>query len=157
MADNFDQDLNAQELRKQEFRSRYKGSKDLVKLAKIMKAVQETRDRLKEELAMANDELDVIRIEVIPALMEEKGIENFKVEGLGRVSLTADMFVHVKPGAKNELFAWLRKRKLGDLITMQLNSSTLKSFVKGRIKDGKEVPGEYVNVTPYTRASITKG
>lgn len=148
---------NPIELRKKEFRSRYKTNTDLIKLAKVMKAVQDTKERLEEELKMVNAEFDVLRLEIIPSAMENKGLENFTVEGLGRVGLTSDMYVKVASGAQPKLFAWLRKRKLGDLIQETVNSSTLKAFVKGRIETGKDIPKDLVKVTPFTRASITKG
>lgn len=150
-------ELGAVELRKQEFRSRYKDANNLVETAKIMASVQRTQERLKEELAVVNAEFDVLRLEVIPGMMEQQGIESLKVEGLGRLGLTGDMYVHIKPGMKDKLFKWLRARKMGALVTEAVNSSTLKSFVKGRMKDGKELPSEFLNVTPFTRASITKG
>lgn len=155
MDDN--EELGVVEQRKQEFRTRYKGEKDLIKLAKCMAEVQKTQERMKAELAMVNAEFDVLRLEVIPAKMEEKGIENFRVTDLGLVKLTADMYVSPKSGMKDKLYGWLRKNKLGALITETVNSSTLKAFVKERVNKGKTVPNDLLNVTPYTRASITKG
>lgn len=151
-----DEDVGVVEQRKMEFRNRYKDQKDLIKLAKCMKAVQDTRDRLKDELAVANAEFDVLRLEIIPAKMEEKGLENFSVADLGRVGLTADMYVSIKKECKDKFFAWLRKSKMGALIQEGVNSSTLKAFVKNRTLANKPVPKELLNVTPYTRASITK-
>lgn len=157
-----DNELSVVEQRKQEFRNRYKGGEqDLIKLAKIMRGVQDTQERLKEELAIRNAEFDVLRMEIIPEAMEQKGLENFTVEGLcgdraGRVSLTADLLVSTKKGMKDKFFAWLKKNKLGDLIQPNVNSSTLKGFVKKRKLAGKKVPDDLLNITPVTRASITK-
>jgi len=152
-----DQELNEFEQAKQEFRTRYTDNKiDLIKLARVMKAVEDTRDRLKGELKMANAEYDVLRLEIIPTRMEDKGLEHFKVEDLGRVGLSADLYVSVKSGQKDKFFAWLKKNRLGDLIQGAVNSSTLKAFAKRRIKEAKPIPKDLVNVTPYMKATITK-
>lgn len=113
------------------------------------------KERLERELAKCNAFFDVMRFEAIPTEMDKQGIEKIAYAGIGRVSLTADMQVSVKD--KPGLFGWLRKNKLADLIQPTINPSTLKSFIKGRIKDGKKYPAEMLNVNPVTRASITKG
>lgn len=159
------------ERRKDPYRERYKKEQDHMKMARTLSHVEA---RLEEQIALCKDlqaEYDVLRIEVLPDLFDQKGVENLTLDGLsrwdedkrqvvtisGRIGLTGDMFVSVTPGAKDKLFAWLKKRKLGDLIQPGVNSSTLRAFVKNRTKEGKDVPPEGIlNVTPYTRASITK-
>lgn len=130
---------------------------ELLPLIKEMKEYAAKKEALEGELKIINARYDVLRLEVIPERMDSEGIENLKVEGIGRVSLTADMFVSVKGGAKQGLFDWFNSNKLGDLIQPTVNASTLKAFVKRRIKEGKDYPIDFLNVTPITRASITKG
>lgn len=147
-----------EEVRKNEYRRKYKPVRDPVQLARAMRDVQEALDKASAVKTELQAEYDVLRIEMIPDLFEEQGIENLRVEGVGRISLTADMFVSIAPGQKEGLFSWLNKHKLKDLIVPNVNSSTLRAFVKTRTKDGKPLPPEGIlNVTPYTRASITKG
>lgn len=148
------QESNAFEQAKADARAEYVGM-DLKALAFKMKEVQEARDVLKSRLARANAHLDVLRFECIPSKMDETGVEKISYDGLGRVSLTADLQVSVKD--KQGFFGWLKKNKLGDLIQPAVNSSTLKSWLKGRIKDGKKYPTDMLNINPVTRASITKG
>lgn len=143
------------DVRKQNYRQKHDG-KDLEPLVRAMVFVRGKKDDLEAQLAEVNAEFDVLRIELIPAKMEEQGIENIRYEGIGRVSLTADMWCHVQD--KQGLFGWFRKNRLKDLITETVNSSTLKAFVKDRMKAGKATPpAEVLKVEPYTRASITKG
>ena len=140
---------------KDEFRALYKDT-DLLTCVHAMSKLRDRKEKGEEVMAKINAEYDVLRIEVIPKKMEDEGLENLKVKGVGRVNLTGDMYI--KQANKSGLFSWLRKNKLGDLIQEGVNSSTLKAFIKGRIKDGKPVPGkELVVVTPFTRASITRG
>lgn len=124
-------------------------------LAEHMKLIRAEKDELEARLKIVNAKYDVLRYEAIPNRMDEDGVERVSYEGIGRVNLTADMFVSTRD--KNGLYLWLENNGLGDIIQPSVNASTLKAFIKGRMKDGKEVPAEFVNITPVTRASITKG
>lgn len=143
--------------RKQQYRDKYKGNRDLPFLTREMKRVQDEKERAEAILKEWNAEFDVLRLEVIPTVCEDLGVEGMRVEGVGRLGLTADLYVSVKSGQKEGWFGWLRKNRLSDLIVPSVNSSTLKAWVKDRIKKGKPVPEEFLNVTPFQRASITKG
>ena len=141
--------------RKDLYRTRHKGKKP-VPLAYEQAEIEMARDYMKALLGLLNAELDVVRLELQPQAMEDAGLENFKVENLGRVSLTADMYVSIKEGCKDDLTAWLRKNRLSDLMQETINSSTLKAFVAQRMRDDKPIPTALLNVTPFTRASITR-
>lgn len=154
MSDYEREDESAVEERKNVFRDKYKKVADYKELIRLMADAKVRKEAADEEKKMRDAEYDVLRIERVPEAMEGAGIENVRLEGIGRVSLTGDMWVKVAD--KGGFFGWLKKHKLGDLIVPQVNGSTLKAFVKGRMKAGKEVP-ESLKVTPYTRASITKG
>lgn len=147
---------NAHDERRMHYRKLHEG-KDLHLLVRTMKNVQQEKERIEDTLKHLNAEFDVLRFELVPERMENDGVERVSYEGIGRVSLTADVRVTMIAPAKAKFFDWLKKHKLSDLIQPGVNSSTLKAWVKDRIKQGKEVPGEYLNVTPITRASITKG
>ena len=106
-------------------------------------------------LAELNAAHDVLRFELIPDKMEQENIESgIRYTGVGQIVLLADLRVTVKE--KPGLFAWLKKRKLGDIITPGINSSTLTAFIKQRIKDGKDIPSDECTITPITKASIRK-
>ena len=152
----YNDDIDPSEARKGTYRDKYKKYNNVPDLAHQMKHVQEIKETAEKELKEINAEYDVLRLEVIPAKCEEQGIEGIKIEGLGRLNLTADLYVSIKAGMKKPLFDWFSKAKLRDMVQPTVNSSTLKAFVKGRIKAGKPLPEEFLNVTPFTRASITK-
>jgi len=154
---NEDDSVSKQQERAQAFRDKHKGA-NLRTLVESMQEVQRRKENLEKDLANVNAEYDVLRFEAIPTKMEEDGVEKVAYEGIGRVSLTADLRVSCLKAQKPHLFAWLRKHKLKDLITEDINTSTLKAWVKDRIKGAKELPpSEIMSVTPITRASITKG
>lgn len=128
---------------------------DLMSCIIAMHKVRARKDKGEETMARINAEYDALRIDTIPKKMEDEGLEVMTVSKIGRVSLTGDMYVQQR--SKDGLFAWLRKQKLADLITEGVNSSTLKAFLRKRIKEGKPIPdADVVKITPFTRASITK-
>jgi hypothetical protein len=137
------------------YEGKHKG-KRLIDLAYEMDDIKRVKEYLDRLSTRVNAEFDALRLMVIPSLMEDEGIENLTVEDLGRLGLTGDMYVSIKAGKKEEFFQWLNKHKLGDLIVDTVNPSTLKSFVKLRMDAGKDLPVDLLNVSPYTRASITK-
>lgn len=149
----FDEDSGVFEQAKAEAREIYPPLALKEMIAK-MRELEIQKEDLSEQLKVINAHYDVLRMEVIPEKMDEDGIENIRIEGIGRVSLTADMFVATTD--KSGLYGWFKENGLADLIQETVNASTLKAFVKRRIKEAKSYPAECLRVTPFTRASITK-
>lgn len=114
-------------------------------------------EKYKDIASNWNKIYDFLSINVVPAKMEEEGVEATKIEGVGRVNLRSDMWTTTQNS--EALAEWLRENDLGDLLKEQVNGSTLKAFIKEQMKmrDGLTVPEELVKITPYTRAVITKG
>lgn len=137
------------------FDEKYKGMTTL-DLVRAMARVQADKEDADEEAKQIGKEFDYLRLKMIPARFEEEGIENLKVEGVGRVSLTGDMYVSILADNREKAYEFFRDIGKGSLITESINSSTLKAAVKSMIKSGEEVPEELIKVTPFTRASITK-
>ncbi len=128
----------------------------LVELVREMKNIQSAKESAEEVVKALNKKFDFLRITKIPQVMEDEGIQRLSVDGVGRVSLTADMHVSVKEGQKEEFYSWLRDNGREDLIQPTVNSSTLKATVKNMVMKGEEFPDQLLNVNPFTRASITK-
>lgn len=139
--------------RKDLYKTRHE-EKKLVELAERMAMVQQLDEYLDNLGKYLHAELDVLRLQLIPEAMEKENLESpVNVAGVGRVSLTGDLYVGVND--KIEFYKWLHENNLGDLITESVNSSTLKAWAKGRIKEGKPLPNDLLKLTPITRASIT--
>ncbi|HLO98678.1 MAG TPA: hypothetical protein VK171_08795 [Fimbriimonas sp.] len=128
----------------------------LVDLVTAMHGIQTDKNVLEEKLKTLNKEFDFLRITKIPAKMEDDGVDRISVSGVGRVSLTADLHVSVKADQKEAFYQWLDDNGRGDLVQPTVNSSTLKAAVKNMLKSGEEPPVELLNISPFTRASITK-
>lgn len=134
-------------------------------LARIMHKVREELDEATETQKRLNARYDFLRMAALPTQMDSEGLEGFALDGVGRISLTGDLWVSVPAQLKAEFYNWLRTNALGDLIVEGVNGSTLKSAVRGWIKDGKPMPQleianhdpiDLLKVTTYTRATITK-
>lgn len=142
--------------RMQVYRDRYKAM-TAVELVTRLSEVTEVLEYLDGIAKWANAECDVLRYEMIEKQMEKEGLESpLNVTGVGRISLSADLNVSIPAENKDEFYAWLRKNKSGDLIQQTVNSSTLKAFIKDRIKNGKSWPTNLLKATPITRASLTR-
>ena len=128
----------------------------LREVAEELKNFRVQKDQAECVVSILTAKFDVLRMESIPNKMEVEGIENIKLDGIGRLGLTADLFLSVRGDKKAELYGWLRDNGFGELITDSVNGSTLKAFVKEQIKKGKPIPTDCLSMTPYQRASITK-
>lgn len=137
------------------FEQKYKGMATL-DIVRAMDQIQKDKDAADEVAKQIGKEFDFLRLKMIPTRFEEEGIENLKVEGVGRVSLTGDMYVSILADNRDKAYEYFRDIGKGSLITESINSSTLKATVKAMIKSGEEIPEELIKVTPFTRASITK-
>lgn len=142
--------------RKELYKDRHKDL-SVAELAARMKVVEELDDYLENLGKYLHAEYDTIRMVLLPEAMDREHLESpVNVSGVGSVRLTSDLFVSVGSDNRDRFFDWLRDHNMGGLITETINPSTLKAWVKGRIKDGKEWPQDLLKVTPFTRASITK-
>jgi hypothetical protein len=140
---------------KQQTRDGFKGFK-ATQLVHQMALLQELKDTAEENIKRVNAQLDVVRLELIPAAMEDEGIASpFNVTGVGRVTLTPDMYVSLDKSKKQEFYGWLEAHNLQSLIVPTVNSSTLKAFTKERMKKGLEIP-DAIKTQAFTRASITR-
>lgn len=121
-----------------------------------MNSAQINKDAIDEVSKKANAEFDYLRLVLVPNKMDEDGVSNLTLDGIGRVGLTADAYVSIKSGMKGEAYRWLEDTGRGSLITPSVNSSSLKAAVKAALVKGEEIPESLFNVTPFTRASITR-
>lgn len=124
-------------------------------LVERMKQLQDWVAETEEAVKKVKEELDGLRLIRIPKEMERLELRSTTFEGLGRVQLAADLYCSVKAGCKDQVNQWLTDQGLDDMIIPTVNSSSLKALVRRQIADGVEIP-EFLNVTPFTRASIVK-
>lgn len=106
------------------------------------------------ELKPFQDELNQLRQVTIPKKMEEEGITTVNVAGVGRLTCTTQMSVTtIDPVG---LQKWLEDNEYEALIKPTVNSSSLKSLIKECLEEGRDYPADFVNISSFTQASITK-
>jgi hypothetical protein len=135
--------------------SKYDGL-SLAELAREMLRVKKEKERIDAASKEINKEYDFLRITKLPEQAETEGTRGAKYSGIGRLSFTSDMYVSVKAGCLPTVSRWLQDTGRGDLIIETVNSSSLKAVVKQAMVGGEEVPTDALNVSPFTRASITE-
>lgn len=101
-------------------------------------------------------EFDNLRQVVIPDEMDAAGISSANFPGIGRLTLTADLFAGIQPEQQQAAYQWLHDNGHGDLIKDYVHPSTLKAFIKELMEQGENLPEELFKATPYQRASVTK-
>lgn len=125
-----------------------------VEVAKIMAALKDLNECAEAVKKESGKVYDHVRTLVLPDKMDDEGLDNMRVAGLGRVSVTAD--VRATIADKQAGYKWLEEHGYGDMITETVNASALKALMRRMIKEGREIPDEIFKVTPFNRASITK-
>jgi hypothetical protein len=129
---------------------------NLVDLIRKMRELRIQKDNMEAELKGIGRELEYVSKNLIPERFNAEGIKKMDVEGVGRVSLRADIYASIKSGQKTTAYQWLKDIGSEDLIQPAVAPSILKAFLKDRLKSGEDIPEDLFNVTPFQSATITK-
>lgn len=129
---------------------------NLRELCARMKHLQECKEQREEVLKTLNAELDEVRLKLIPEMMEQLEVKTATFEDIGRVQLAGDLYCSTVKGRKEEAMAWLRDCGYDEMISESYNATSMKALIKRLMVDGVDIP-EFMQVTPFTRASIVKG
>lgn len=141
--------------KEQEFYPEYNG-KSLIELAQAQVDVKNEIENLQKKKTLLQNELDHLRLHRIPSMMEDMGIQNVVLDGIGRLAMQGNLYAGVQKGMKHEAEAWLEEHGHGDLVKGTINSSSLKAFLKEQMRNGESFPAEIFKATPYMMATITK-
>lgn len=120
-----------------------------------MRQLQARKEELEELVKATNAQLDALRLRVIPDLMAELECKTATFPGIGRVQLAGDLHCSTVAGQKDAAMQWLRDCGYADMIQETYNASSMKALVRRLIEEGAEIP-EFMNINPFTRASIVK-
>lgn len=130
-------------------------------MSKIVDLATELAELKNEKELLGNQEKAInLRIEhltrvLLPEAMDEDGVSNISIDGVGRITLRGEVFASIRADNREAAYEWLRDTGRGSLISETVNASTLKAAVKEWLKQGEEIP-EVINVTPVTVAVLTK-
>jgi len=97
------------------FEEQYTGM-PLLDAIMVMHKTQAEKDAVDERSKLINKEFDYLRLNLIPRLMDEAGVPNITVEGVGRVGLTSDMYVSIKSDHREAACQWLKDTRRRYLI-----------------------------------------
>jgi len=111
-------------------------------------------NRVKKDL---QSDYDMLRKSLIPQAMENEGISNVAVTGVGSLQLRSDLYVSIPSERKTEAFDWLIGTGHGGVIKAAVHPGTLKALLKDLLKEGADQPPEdVIKVTPYTMAVLVR-
>lgn len=136
-------------------RSQYKG-KSLQDLAKRMVVLRDEKDKIDEELSLVNEDLDLIRFELIPQLMDDEGVERVRYDEIGTLYIRSGLRASLNGQRRQDAIQWLDDHGHGDLVKPTVNAQSLAAAIAAMIRKGTEVPPELINVHPFSQAVITK-
>jgi len=120
-----------------------------------MQTYQEMKDAIDTQSKELGALIDNLRLKQIPEMMDQLEVKNATFQGIGRVQLAADLYCSTKAGQKDQAMQWLRDMEMDGMISETYNASSMKALVRRLMVEGTEIP-EFMNVTPFIRASIVK-
>jgi hypothetical protein len=123
-----------------------------VKLFGMVRGFYDDMAALTKRLSKLNT---LLKEEIIPARMEEKGITSITVEGY-RYTVSTRVRASIRAGLKEEAFEWLRSNEMAELITETVNASTLSASAKVLMEEGRELEPNLFNVAMIPNTSRTK-
>lgn len=128
---------------------------NLRELCMSMAQLQGTIEEREEATKLLKVQLDDLRLRQIPELMESLEVKTATFDGIGRVQLAGDLYCSTAKGRKDEAMQWLRDCGYEEMISESYNATSMKALIRRLLVDGIDVP-EFMNITPFTRASIVK-
>ena len=116
------------------------------------KLAREKRDRLKDDLKSAQEELDQSEFRLIEFLESHSAISTAKYEGLGYAQIQKPrLYANCRQENMDDLIEFLQTQNREDLIKTTVMPQSLSSFTSECIEQGIEVP-EFI--TYYLKPSI---
>ena len=125
-------------------------------LATHLRALKNLKDEIKALHTAVNDEYEFLSVNILPERMDDEGIETLKIKDVGRLQSASDIRCNVPAANREALQEWLIDAGFESMVRPDVNSSTLKAFVKECMANGNPYPQELIKVTPFTRASVVK-
>jgi len=116
------------------------------------KLAREKRDRLKDDLKTAQEELDQSEFRLIEFLESHSAVSTAKYEGLGYAQIQKPrLYANCRQENMDDLIESLQTQNREDLIKTTVMPQSLSSFTSECIEQGIEVP-EFI--TYYLKPSI---
>lgn len=128
-----------------------------VALTRRMRALVDRMEEYDKGKKALQKEYDAIRKVWLPQAMDDEGLTNMNIDGVGRVAVRSDLYVSIPAAARDVAYDWLRGTGHGGIIKETVHAGTLRSTVKEMLRKGEALPDhEVLKVTPFDIAVLTK-
>lgn len=125
-------------------------------LAGHLLQVRTLRDTLQDAQNFVDQAYDKMTKELVPAAFEKEGLTSFNLKAGYRITISQRYLASIIPETKPDAYVWLRKHKMGDIITETVNAGTLSATGKAMLEEGKELPESLFRCYFQPNTSITK-
>lgn len=134
----------------------YLKGRSIPQLAAELRKLKDLKEAQEEDLKDTNKAIEEITKIILPEKMDDEGISNIKIDGVGRITLRGEVYASILAANREAAYEWLRDTGRASLISNTVNASSLKAAVKEWIKNGEEIPDDLIKVTPITVAVLTR-
>ena len=137
-------------------------SMDFKALGESMVSLKTTIRDLEYEVSRVKEVYAILSLTVVPAKLDEAGVQHITLKDIGRLGQKLDYHVNVKVGKREEWFKYLEDNGAGDLIKPGIHAGTQKAYVKEQLKKateegrGNPFPEDVVQAEPFYTANVTK-
>ena len=125
-------------------------------LALEMYTLKSGIDALAKQKAALQKDYDILTRSIVPEKLENEGMQNITIKGIGRIGATPQLRVSVLAGNRELLQEWMHENGFGELVQGTINSSTLKAWVVEQMGLGNDIPEDLIKIDPFMQATLTK-
>jgi len=131
-------------------------TKTLVELAKLQNATKQKIDDIKGALTLLTSFYELLRKYHVPNAMEEQGIKNISIDGVGQVVNSKSYYVSIESDRQEDAYNWLRDNGHGLLIKETVNNNSLRALLTDYINNGGAINENIFRVHEYHLTKIVK-
>lgn len=129
----------------------------VVPLARAFVALHRLKDKVEGFSKGFGALFEQTQTHTVPDAFETEGVPHVPLTEGFRVTTSATLYASIKGDRKQEAWNWLRKHRLGDLITETVNASTLSAAARRmREEDNIDLPDDLFTVADLHRTSVTQ-
>lgn len=127
-------------------------------MADRLQELRDEKEQLEISLKETNAMIEAVEQDLVAAMVTAE-LDSFKRNGHS-YSLKVDTYASAKAECKEELFEALRNNDAGDLVQEQVNTNSLRAFVKElKANNDDEIPEwivDFINVYEKTKIAVRK-
>lgn len=131
-------------------------TKTLVELAKLQNDTKQKIDDIKGALTLLTSFYELLRKYHVPNAMEEQGIKNISIDGVGQVVNSKSYYVSIESDRQEDAYNWLRDNGHGLLIKETVNNNSLRALLTDYINNGGAINENIFRVHEYHLTKIVK-